>query len=103
MVENKEEGLEHKTGSYQDSLNRDQATGSFWVSKELLDLIEAVPFHEQFISSFEETMLYHLESLELLSSTCWSVIGRLIQGGSYFVFFFSFLLVRVYKGVDIIY
>ena len=27
-----------------------------WASKELMDLIEAVPYHEQFIHSFEEAM-----------------------------------------------
>lgn len=53
--------------SYRGSLDRDPTTGSFWVSKELLDLIEAVSFHEQFINTFEETMPYHLESLEPIS------------------------------------
>ena len=66
-VENEDKGSKHKTGSYQGSLNREQATGSFWVSKELLDLIEAVSLHEQFINSFEETMSYNLESLEPIS------------------------------------
>lgn len=47
LDEKEEESSEHETGS-------------FWVSKELMTLIEAVPFCNYFINSFEETMLYHL-------------------------------------------
>lgn len=40
---------------------------SGWASKELMDLIEAVPYYDQFISSFEEMIALGLRSYKVVT------------------------------------
>ena len=46
----------HKNRIEEECCDQATKTQSDWASAELLDLIEAVPYHEQFIHTFEEAM-----------------------------------------------
>ena len=59
FVKNKKQGGSQHQGELQDAAvasSGDQVVTaeSGWASKELMDLIEAVPYYDQFIRSFEE-------------------------------------------------
>lgn len=48
--------LERFVESKKECCDQATETQSDWASAELLDLIEAVPYHEQFIHTFEEAI-----------------------------------------------